>query len=733
MNIPPELTSRPQWVTWKAERGTKVPYSAHTGAHASSTDPATWSDFETAVRAAAQRKHSGVGYVFSADDPFAGIDLDDCIDDFGELEPWARDIVSKLNSYTEVSPSRRGVKVWVEGALPASVKTAHVEMYDRARYFTVTGQALAGTPLTIRSVNGYLDDLYRAYRPDEAPPAPTYTTRTADADYLREWAARKLAFAVERVALALEGEKHNTRLDMARLLGGVAAHGLLTDEQIESALYGANLPKTQAQRSERKTIRDGIALGRKTPLDLPPEPEQPVYDADGHACCPKHQRRLTQGKKGGWYCQERDTSEPRGWCDFWWKGAGYVPPKAPAGVDPVTGEIIETWNTPQGGAIRDVTPRPDWLASGVTAAQLYRTDFAPLIWTVESILPEGAAVLAGKPKSRKSWAALGCAAAVVFGGKVFGRLGARKGSVLYLDLESNQRRMKARLFSMVGHDMAHMEDFHIYTDWPRGEAGLQALEQWMAAHPETALIVIDVLADFRRPRDPKEDPYAYDRETVRPINAFAEKHRISVLLVHHTRKAKADDVFDEISGSTGLPSAVATMWILGRAPNGSDETVLAMRGRDLINDEPLALKWDDYLSQFTIIGGAVEALQGAERRSVLRVMADDAEWAPRDVAAELKRPVTNVQQMMKALLADGLIARTGHGKYVRCAGHDQNDQNDQNHKNPQNDQSLHQNDSDLHHPRSESDQNRLNGHDATKPDSDHSDRPLWDDDDAEVY
>lgn len=348
-------------------------------------------------------------------------------------------------------------------------------------------------------------------------------------------------------------------------------------------------------------------------------------------------------------------------------------PVAPSGVNPHTGEIVEQ--------------ESDWRSKGTTAAALYHKEFQPLFWTVENILPEGAGLLAGKPKSRKSWGALDVAVSAARGERAFGRLATRQGRVLYLDLESNQRRMRGRLFSMVGHQMKDMENLHIFTDWERGQAGVEALEQWIQAFPDTVLIVIDVLADFRRPRDPKEDPYTYDRETVRPINALAEKYRLTILLVHHTRKAKADDVFDEISGSTGLPSAVATMWILGRAPNGSGEMVLTLRGRDLINDDPLALEWDDYQNRFAIVGTAADALQGTERRSVLTIMEDDQEWTPKDLGAQLRKSVNSVQLLMKSLLADGLVERTGYGKYVRVVP-TQSTQSTQSRKNIQSTQSL---------------------------------------------
>lgn len=361
----------------------------------------------------------------------------------------------------------------------------------------------------------------------------------------------------------------------------------------------------------------------------------------------------------------------------------------------------------------------DWRSGGITAAELFRKHFDPLIWTVENIIPESTCLLAGKPKSKKSWFALAIACACALGGRALGRLQVRQGRVLYLDLESNQRRAKSRLFSIIGRAMERLTNLHIFTKWPRGADAVQALEEWMAAYPDTVLIVIDVLADFRRGKDPKEDAYLYDRETVGPITEVADRHRISVVMVHHTRKAKADDVFDEISGSTGLISAVGTALILGRAPNGSGEMVLDLRGRDLINDDPLALIWDDYTCTHIIVGGAVDAKLGAERRQVLKVLSDDQPWTPKEIAAELEKPVNNVQQMLKVLLSEGMVERTGRGQYVRVLSRDQNDQNHQNTKNGQDDQIG---DSDLHPQDQNQDQNRLARGDAVSRPSDHSDR-----------
>jgi putative DNA primase/helicase len=343
--IPQELTNRPQWIVWRYENGNakrKVPYDAKNGKRAKSNDANTWTHFEDALTTATN--YDGIGYVFAADDPYVGIDLDDCING-EEAEPWALDIINSLKSYSEISPSGKGIKIWVAGDVPSSLKTEHIEIYKQTRYFAVTGWHVKGTPTTIRNANGELHALWDSLKPQKQElPEPTHTTRVAGQKYLERWAQYKIEYAVDRVKQATDGEKHNTRYAMARLLGGLIPHGLTTDDAIARALFDANQPRTEAQRSEYKTILDGIHDGTRVPLPLPPEPEQPIYDATGYACCPKHKRILDAARNGnGWKCRARDSSTESGWCDFWWDGDGYSIPQT---VDPDTGEVLDTLDDP---------------------------------------------------------------------------------------------------------------------------------------------------------------------------------------------------------------------------------------------------------------------------------------------------------------------------------------------------------------------------------------------------
>jgi putative DNA primase/helicase len=149
--IPQELKALAQWVCWKLKRGEKrwekIPIDPKTGRYGSATNPSTWGTFDQAWEHYRSRKGGGIdglGFVFTEDDPYAGIDLDKCRDpETGEIAPWALEIVTRMNSFTELSPSGTGLHIFVEGKLPGKgINTQRVEIYDRGRYFTVTGHTL---------------------------------------------------------------------------------------------------------------------------------------------------------------------------------------------------------------------------------------------------------------------------------------------------------------------------------------------------------------------------------------------------------------------------------------------------------------------------------------------------------------------------------------------------------------------------------------------------------------
>lgn len=197
--FPSDLTDRRQWIIWNEEQrdgnATKVPYSIH-GGHAKSTDPETWGRFSEALEKWQGNGYAGIGFVFAPEGPFCGVDLDHCRDpDTGHLDKWAARIVARMDSYTELSPSGTGLHIICKADKPGDkCKTgnlppewnapegAEIEIYDKARYFTVTGERLEDAPATPQERQDALKRLYRKLWPKREPDrhSPSAPARPAD-------------------------------------------------------------------------------------------------------------------------------------------------------------------------------------------------------------------------------------------------------------------------------------------------------------------------------------------------------------------------------------------------------------------------------------------------------------------------------------------------------------------------------------------------------------------------
>ncbi len=158
-NVPVKLRERVQWVVWRYElndkgKQTKVLYQTKSPGHkASSTNHATWADFASTI--ALVTPEQGMGFVFAADDPYTGIDLDGCVHD-GAIEPWVQQLMQRFPGYAEFSPSGTGVHLIGKGQLQKGWNRKSLETYDKGRYFTVTGNTVPGRT-TIESCS-HLED-----------------------------------------------------------------------------------------------------------------------------------------------------------------------------------------------------------------------------------------------------------------------------------------------------------------------------------------------------------------------------------------------------------------------------------------------------------------------------------------------------------------------------------------------------------------------------------------------
>jgi hypothetical protein len=237
--VPDNLAERDQWLLWRYEgrngRATKVPYSVR-GCRADNTNPRDWTSFDVARTAWRQHgeQYAGLGFVFSKSDPFVGIDVDDSLDPEGKIKSWARGVVHRFaDTYTEISPSGSGLKIWAGGSLPRNlagikIEDGQIEIYDHARFFAVTGRVFNGAPLEIED---YSADLLLLY------------------ERLTEGRKRCRFQPLESGRIPY-GQQHNTLIS---LLGTLRARRVC-DEAIEACLQAIN-----AHQCERPGPREHIS------------------------------------------------------------------------------------------------------------------------------------------------------------------------------------------------------------------------------------------------------------------------------------------------------------------------------------------------------------------------------------------------------------------------------------------------------------------------------------------
>lgn len=155
-NIPEELKQIPAWIVWKSEqtedgRTTKIPYNPNTGFKASPTNPGNWGTFEQAI--AAVNRADGLGFVLVDNYGYCCIDLD--YTDDPEEQNLQLKIAEHFQSYSEISPSGKGLHIWIKAKLPSGRRRGKVEIYSDARYMTFTGNVYKNLPIA-----DYQDDAF---------------------------------------------------------------------------------------------------------------------------------------------------------------------------------------------------------------------------------------------------------------------------------------------------------------------------------------------------------------------------------------------------------------------------------------------------------------------------------------------------------------------------------------------------------------------------------------------
>lgn len=317
-------------------------------------------------------------------------------------------------------------------------------------------------------------------------------------------------------------------------------------------------------------------------------------------------------------------------------------------------------------------------------ADLQRKAFKEPTWIIPNVLPTGNILLAARPKMRKTFLALQLALAVS-GGRKFLDWQCVQGDVLFLGLEDNERRLKSRikLLQTLELNPPDLSGFRYWTGgvdispttgrafisnpeeaarfvaaFPRGQAGVDALKQFLDMYQQTRLIVIDTYAHWRDHSN-NRDVYQRDVEQMFPLTRLAAERNVLILTIHHEKKGLASqesgDFMEDASGTSGITGTVdGVMSIKGKRgiQQENEERKLLLSGRDIPHDFDLDMSFDAER------GGWLPAARQDVRHSILKLLERHPYMTQQEFASVLPNVSrSRISQVLTTMKFENLIVQ----------------------------------------------------------------------------
>ena len=295
---------------------------------------------------------------------------------------------------------------------------------------------------------------------------------------------------------------------------------------------------------------------------------------------------------------------------------------------------------------------------------LLHKNFKPMSWAIDGFIASGLTILAGGPKVGKSIFALHIALSICLGGYAFGKVKVKKGSVLYMALEDTKLRVKERIkeSNIDFNDEAEeaMKNLTLTTAVPRQhDGGLEYVRDWLDAHEDARLVIIDTLQMFRKQLSGKNSMYSEDYDVVSEIKKLADEYGVAILIIHHLKKAMSEDWLNEVSGSQGIAGAADTILSLKRART-ENRGILHRTGRD-VEEKDFTMELDGF--GWILKGDADEFEAPDWKRNIISYLKEHNSVTPMQLSTALGTPLSTAQNSLVRLVKDGTIKKIGYGTY----------------------------------------------------------------------
>jgi len=553
-NIPTALKENTLWCVWRYEEHGKLPYDPNTGCRAKSNDPSTFVDFETANTVFSNGSFDGLGLgIFGS---IGAIDIDHCVAD-GEFSNMAQDIINRMNSYTEISPSGKGIRIifWVNGF-----------EYDKERYY-INNQKKGLEVYVSGATNKFVTITGERINDNLVADCTEKLTQV-----LEQYMKRELNNTGDRQStIAAENAK-----DLLKV-------GLEKDEKLKSYWNG--------NRPHGNESEDDAGFMAKL-----------LY------WCNNDTEYAIQAFRSSPYSAQKDEKHIKKI-----NRADYLPNLAKAmRPDRTAMQDHEHWQRTH--MVKTEAKEVKGL-NIISAPDLQRINLPSTRYLVNGLLPEGATILAAAPKSGKSWFVLLLGLKIAAGEKFLDHETQQAG-VLYLSFEDTLKRLQGRMNKLLEQAPAPLW-FYFSTDVITLDDGLlDQIDNHNQQHPETKLVIIDTFQKIRGQGQHGERWYDHDYREAGAIKEFMDKRGLSVLFVHHTGKSKdKSDPFNEMIGTNGITGAMDTMLVLKKASRQDKEATLYITGRDVEQGE-LLMQFDDSC-RWTLLGTAEEVAEQEKRLKYL--------------------------------------------------------------------------------------------------------------------
>jgi hypothetical protein len=557
-NVPVCLRERDQWVCWRyvnrdgAE--TKVPFNPLFFRPADSSDSTSWTTFDNAVSACGEvSDYDGVGYVFSTNDPYCGIDLDKCLGENGEFL-WGREIVEQFGCYTEISPSGRGVKLFFRGRKPAFArceahgfgpdKSGRIEIYDHARYFTITGRILEGISSDIPDCQQQLDELCRMLWPP-APPVKLVASRNESA---ADCERRAIAY-LDAMPPAVSGfGGHNTTFSAASAL--VHGFGIAPDHALQLLLdhYNDRCKPPWTEKELTHKVLDAAVKPHEQPFGW-------LRDAD------------------------RSDSHDVDLSAFYKK------------IE-VSQQHAESKSIPDAK-----TASPVFAPNPLSIRQLlwsYPELRPPLI---HGLLRRGETMnVIASPKMGKSWLTIDLALALATGRPWLNTFETIRGDVLIIDNELHPETTSNRIPRVAEARQIPVEEIadHVYVENIRGRLkDILSLGSYFQATPpgRYSIIVLDALYRFL-PRDTDENDNGMMANIYNYLDVYAAQLGCSFVLVHHSTKGnQTSKAVTDVGAGAGSQARATDTHLILRPHEQDGVVVLDAATRSWPPIAPFCMRW----------------------------------------------------------------------------------------------------------------------------------------------